>query len=78
MTFANISRIGWRVIELALMAVVFCLLAYIILGDMSGSFVHSVAMNAIQFAQDVPTGTLVGLALIAFLYWFLKPRREKP
>ena len=78
MTFENISKIGWRVIELSLMAVIFCLLAYIILGDMSGSFVHSVAMNAIQFAQDVPTGTLVGLALIAFLYWFLKPRREKP
>ena len=78
MTFENISRIGWRVIELALMAVVFCLLAYILLGDMSGSFVHSVAMNAIQFSQDVPTGTLVGFALIAFLYWFLKPRREQP
>ena len=50
------------------MAIVFCLLAYILLGDMSGSFVHSVAMNAIQFSQDVPTGTLVGFALIAFLY----------
>ena len=75
MTFENISRIGWRVIELALMAVVFCLLAYIVLGDMSGSFVHSVAINAIQFSQDVPTGTLVGFGLIAFLYWFLKSRR---
>lgn len=42
---------------------------------MSGSFVHAGAMNAIQFSQDVPTGTLVGFALIAFLYWFLKPRR---
>jgi len=49
MTFENISKIGWRVIELALMAVVFCLLAYILLGDMSGSFVHSVAMNAIGY-----------------------------
>lgn len=75
MTFENISRIGWRVVEIALMAVVFCLLAYIILGDGSGSFVHSVAMNAIQFSQDVPTGTLVGFALIAFLYWFIGPRR---
>lgn len=76
MSFETISRIGWRVIELALMAVLFCLLAYIILGDASGSFVHSVAMNAIQFSQDVPTGTLVGFGLIVFLYWFLKSRRE--
>ena len=76
MTFEKIRTIGWRTVEVALIAVVFCLLTYILLGDASGSFVHSVAMNAIQFSQDVPTGTLVGFALIAFLYWFLKPRRE--
>ncbi|MSP50606.1 MAG: hypothetical protein EXQ95_14945 [Alphaproteobacteria bacterium] len=76
MTFETIRTIGWRTVELALMAVVFCLLAYILLGDASGSFVHAVAMNAIQFSQDVPTGTLVGFALIAFLYWFLKSRRD--
>jgi hypothetical protein len=75
MTFESISRIGWRAIELALMAVIFCLLAHIILGEASGSFVHSVAINAIQFSQDVPSGTLVGFGLIVFLYWFLKARQ---
>jgi hypothetical protein len=76
MSFETIRRIGWRAVELAFMAVVFCLLAYIILGDASGSFVHSVAMNAIQFAQDVPTGTLVGFALLALVFWFLKLRGD--
>jgi hypothetical protein len=75
MTFESIRTYGWRVVELGLMAVSFCLLAYILLGEASGSFIHSVAKNAIQLSQDVPTGTLVGFALIVFLYWFLKSRR---
>ncbi|MBI1777283.1 MAG: hypothetical protein HYR63_18245 [Proteobacteria bacterium] len=58
------------------MAVVFCVLLHIILGIGAGSFVNAVADNAIQFAQDVPAGTLVGIALLALLYWFVKSERR--
>ncbi len=74
--FERIRLWGWRAVELALMAVVFCVLLHIILGPSGGSFVTAVATNAIQFAQDVPAGTLVGLGLIALLYVFMRSERR--
>lgn len=75
--YDRIRVYGWRAVELASMIVIFCVLLNIILGDGGGTFVTSVANNAILFAQDVPAGTLLGLVLVALVYRFYL-RREKP
>jgi hypothetical protein len=76
MSFETIRTIGWRAVEVALIVVLFCVLANIILGEHSGSFVESVAVNALGLARDIPPGTLIGLALIALIYaWFKGIRR---
>ena len=75
MTYDTIRRWGWRAVELAAMAVVFCVLARIILGTAGGPFVSGVADNAVKLAQDVPEGTLVGLGLLGLVYAWMRARR---
>ncbi len=75
--YAKVRIFGWRAVELATMVVIFCVLLNIILGDGGGSFVTSVANNAVLFAQDVPAGTLLGVVLVALVYRFYL-RRETP
>jgi hypothetical protein len=74
MSFETVRRWGWRAVELAAMAVVFCLLARIILGSAGGPVVNAVADNAVKLAQDVPEGTLVGLGLLALVYAWVRNR----
>jgi hypothetical protein len=70
--FERIRLIGWRAIEVAFMVVLFCVLADIILGETGGSFVGSVAVNAIGLTRDMPPGTLIGLVLISLVYAYLR------
>jgi hypothetical protein len=74
MTFEAVRRWGWRAVELAAMAVVFCVLARIILGPAGGSFVNAVADNAVKLAQELPAGTLVGLGLLGLIYLWARNR----
>jgi hypothetical protein len=76
MTFETIRMVGWRAVEVALILVVFCVLANIILGEHSGIFIESVAVNALGLARDIPPGTLIGLALIALIYFWIKGYRR--
>jgi hypothetical protein len=76
MSYESLRQIGWRAVEVALIVVIFCVLANIILGEHSGAFVESVAVNALGLARDVPPGTLIGLALIALVYTWLKAYRR--
>ena len=66
--FEKVRFWGWRAVELTAMAVVFCVLLHILLGDGGGSFITAVAANAAAFAVQVPPGTLVGLGLLALAY----------
>jgi F0F1-type ATP synthase membrane subunit c/vacuolar-type H+-ATPase subunit K len=75
MVLDTIRTFGWRLVELALMVVVFCVLASIILGEAGGAFVSGVARNAVELAQVVPSGTLVGFALVAAVVWAWRARR---
>jgi hypothetical protein len=71
----QIRRIGWLVVEMALLLVIICVLLNIILGADSGSFIASVAANTTQFLQSIPPGTFLGVVLIVLLYWIFRTRR---
>lgn len=70
----QIRRIGWGAVEAAFLLVVFCLLLNIILGGQSDTFISDVANNATMFLQNLPPGLVLGLALLATLYGFLRLR----
>jgi hypothetical protein len=63
------KRFLWAFVELGFLAVLSILLIYLILGQNSGGFVVSVADNVVKFANDVPTASLLGIAvLLAIIY----------
>jgi hypothetical protein len=70
----QITRVGWRIIELLLLLVILCVLLNIIVGQDSGAVIASVATNALRFLQDIPSGTVVGVLLVVLLYWIVKVR----
>ena len=73
----QIRKIGWLVIEAAFLLVVLCVLLNIILGKESGAFISSVAANALDFLQKVPSGTFLGIFLILVLYWVFKSKQPR-
>ena len=68
------TRIGWRIVEITLLLVILCVLLNIILGPDSGAFIAAVYANALGFLQAIPPGTVVGVLLVALLYWVVKAR----
>ncbi len=70
----QITKFGWLVIEAAFLFVILCVLLNIILGKESGGFISSVAANAMDFMQKVPSGTFLGIFLILVLYWAIKSK----
>lgn len=59
---------GWRIADVALLAVALCVLFSVILGAGSGGFIADVAANAVGLLQKLPSGTVIGLALLVFLW----------
>ena len=64
----QIRKIGWWVVEAALLLVILCVLLNIILGRDGGAFITGVATNALTFLKDVPSGTFLGIVLLVVLY----------
>jgi len=52
-------------------------LIYLILGQGSGVFVTSVAENVTKFASDVPTQSLIGLALVLGVIYLIMNRLNR-
>jgi len=73
----KITKFGWLAIELAFMLVLLCVLLSLILGRDGGGFVSSVAANALDFLQKVPSGTVLGVFLILVLYWTFRRREAR-
>jgi hypothetical protein len=71
----QIRKIGWWVVEAALLIVVLCVLLNIIVGNQSGSFISGVAANALNFLKEVPSGTFLGIVLLLLMYWIYTNRR---
>ena len=70
----QLRAVGWAAVEAAFLLIVLCVLLNIILGGEADSFISSVAKNATEFLQSLPPGIVLGLALIAVIYGFLKAR----
>lgn len=73
----KIRNFGWLAIEAAFMLVVLCVLLSVILGKESGAFISSVAANALDFLQKIPSGTFLGIFLVLILYWVYKSRESR-
>jgi hypothetical protein len=71
----QIRKIGWWVVEAALLVVIVCVLLNIILGRDSGAFISGVAGNALAFLREVPSGTFLGVVLLLMIYWVWQSRR---
>ena len=73
----QLRRVGWAVVEAAFLLIALCILLSIILGAEADSFISTVAKNATAFLQSLPPGVLLGVALIAMIYGFLKARLQR-
>lgn len=74
----QIRRVGWFVVELALLVVILCVLLNLILGADSGGFISAVAANTTAFLQHIPSGTLLGVVMILVLVWMMRGRSSGP
>ena len=68
------KRFLWTFVELAFLAVLSIVLIYLLLGQASGRFVLSVVENVTGFANAVQTTSLIGLAIILALIYFIRQR----
>jgi hypothetical protein len=64
----------WAFVEIGFLAVLSVVLIHLILGPNSGIFVTSVVNNVLQFANAVPSQSLVGLAIVLVLILILTRR----
>ncbi|MEE2698585.1 MAG: hypothetical protein VX923_02700 [Pseudomonadota bacterium] len=71
----QIKKIGWFVVEAALLLVVLCVLLDIIVGSNGFAFISQVASNARNFLHTVPPGTTLGIVILVFLYWFISKKK---
>ena len=78
MTFLmRLRTIGWAVVEAAFLLIVLCILLNIILGGEADSFIAGVAKNATDFLQRLPSGVVLGIALIVMIYGMVKSRLQR-
>jgi hypothetical protein len=67
----RIIQFGWMAVEFATILVVLCVLLHIVIGKDDSGYVSLVYAKTIDFLQKVPSGTVVGVFLILFLYWLV-------
>jgi nitrate reductase gamma subunit len=72
--FERIRTLGWAVIEAAVFLIVLCMLLDIIIGPQTDSFVSGVSKNATTFLNAVPSGTVVGFALVVAVFALVRNR----
>lgn len=68
------KRFLWMFVELAFVLVLAIVLIHLILGESSGVFVLSVVDNITNFASEIPSPSLVGIAIILVLIFVIRPR----
>jgi hypothetical protein len=71
----KIRKLGWFAVEAALLIIFLCVLLDIIIGTSGVGFIPLVAANAKAFLQAVPPGTILGIVILVFLYWFVRTRK---
>jgi hypothetical protein len=69
-------RYLWAFVELGFVTVLAILLIYLLLGQDSGGFITSVADNVMKFAAQVPTQSLLGIAIVLALIFLIGNRMK--
>ena len=66
----------WIIIELGGAIVILAILASLLLGDSAGPFLNIVKQNSIDFVGQLGGANLLGVALVFFIYIYLKQRKN--
>jgi hypothetical protein len=67
-------RYLWIFAEIGFLIVLVSLLVHLVLGDASGGFVNGIYDNVVKFGKDVPSATLLGVAVLMLLVWYIQQR----
>ena len=67
-------RYLWAAIEISFLIVLLSVLIHIALGPTSGGFVQGVYNNLVAFGNAVPSATLLGVAALMLLVWYIQQR----
>jgi hypothetical protein len=67
-------RFLWLFVELAFLTLLSVILIYLFLGENSGVFVKSVAENVMKFTTEVPTPSLIGMAIVVVITYLVLNR----
>jgi hypothetical protein len=67
-------RYLWIIAEIAFLIVLVSVLLHLMLGQYSGGFVKGVYDNLVAFGRDVPGATLIGVAALMLLVWYIQQR----
>jgi hypothetical protein len=67
-------RYLWLAAELAFLIVLVSVLLHLMLGQHSGGFVKGVYDNLVAMGRDVPGATLLGVAALMLLVWYIQQR----
>ena len=70
------NRFLWAFVELTFLVVLAFVLIYLVLGQSSGAFVLSVVENVTNFANGMPTQSLIGIAIILAIIYLIRQRME--
>ena len=67
-------RFLWLFVELGFLTILSVILLYLILGEDSGVFITAVADNVMNFANQVPTPSLIGIGVILAIVYLVMQR----
>jgi len=64
----------WTLVEVVFLIVLLSILLHLVLGPASGSFLQGVYDNLVAFGNAVPSATLLGVAALMLLVWYIQQR----
>ena len=65
-------RYLWMLVEVAFLIVLLSVLIHLVLAPSSGGFVQGVYDNLVAFGNAVPSATLLGVAALMLLVWYIQ------
>ena len=70
-------RYLWTFVEVAFLVVLLSVLIHLVLAPNSGGFIQGVYDNLVAFGNAVPSATLLGVAALMLLVWYIQQRMKK-
>ncbi|TAK92351.1 MAG: hypothetical protein EPO06_00615 [Burkholderiaceae bacterium] len=69
----KLTGYAWSLIEVIFLVVALCVLLGLLVGSGAG-YISTVTANTVDLLQKIPSGTLLGIVLIVFLYKYFKSK----